>query len=773
MGVLLSCILGIACALYGQIQEGSLFLVAVFLPIFFFAPMSRRDAKSLLCLLLAFLLGAAHGTIFGRTPKTSEPRLEGRGKVLEVRQFEESTRLLIRLEEPSSLKRSRVYLTGEEAYLPGQRISFSAKGHGIDSWPHPYGSNEEQRDAGLGVIWRGRIESSRLEETPLFATLRQGMYSRAHRAFASFSEESRELLHAMVLGERDDLSASSQKRLKDWGLAHVLSISGLHLGIFYALCQRLGASLLGSKKRGRYLGLSLSLFYLFLIGWPVSGLRVFCILTGRELLRHVRLPISMPHLIAGAALCQLLVYPRLILSSSFLLSYGAYIGVFLLGPRLFASLSPGEIPRLGALRAVFGAQLGTMPFVLTFSPRVGLGTLFGNLLFLPLYSGLILLGFLHLFVYLLLGIDVALSREIIQGIVAIAIFFHDLLSPFLGYNLLLGQWSRGVFLWFFLTMACVLWSGWRPREKKARRVLFLFAAAGLLLQSEAEISDFLGSRVDFIYVGQGDSTLISSGGKHVLVDTGGSPSEEGPRPGARYTLPYLLGRGILRLDGVILTHLDADHCDGLLDILTEIPVDALYVGRDVSHGVLDAVREVTPVIPVKRGESLFLGDSTIRVISTGLPHTQEENDRSLILRVEGPYGSILLPGDASEKEEVSLSQPGRVDWLHVGHHGSKTSSSERFLNALSPRGAIISCGVRNPYGHPHEEVLERLVARDISVHRLDEEGSLFLDKRGLHSSWDTERSYLGLLVAEVLVCGCIFWWKRKVEHHGSTLETSP
>lgn len=771
MGVLLFAILGIACALYGDVQEGSLFLIAVLLPVFFLAPISRRDALSLGAMFLAFFLGICHGTFFGTPPKVIEDHLEGRGKVLEVRHFSESTRQLIRLDEPSSLRGYRIYLTGEESYLPGQRISFSAKGHGIDPWPHPYGSNEEYRDLGKGVVWRGKMNNSRLEETSFLATLRQGVYERAHRAFSSFSEEARELLHAMVLGQRDDLSASSQRRLKDWGLAHVLSISGLHLGIFYALFQRLGFHLLGAKKKGRFLGLGMSLFYLFLIGWPVSGLRVFCILSGREVLRNLRLPISMPHLIAGSALFQLLFCPRLILSSSFLLSYGAYLGVFLLGPHLFASFSPGEIPRLQALRAVLGAQLGTMPFVLTFSPRMGLGTVLGNLLFLPLYSGLILLGFLHLFLFLLFGVDVAFSRELIHGVVSFAIFLHQFLSPFLGYHLLVGQWSRGVVLWFFLTMGCVLWSGWRPREDLGRKVLFFFAIGGLLLQSGAEITDFMKNRVDFIYVGQGDATLISSKGKHLLVDTGGSASKEGSRPGARYTLPYLLGRGIRHLDGVILTHLDADHCDGLLDILREVPVDALYVGRDISHPVLDVVRDVSPIITMKAGETLHVGDASIGVVSTGLSYTQEENDRSLILRVQGPYGSVLLPGDASQKEEGSLSRLERIDWLHVGHHGSKTSSSERFLDALSPQGAIISCGLRNPYGHPHDEVLERLFLRGVLVHRLDEEGSLFLDERGLHSSWEQERSTLGLLFSQALIWGAIFWWKRKDEHHGSTLES--
>ena len=249
-------------------------------------------------------------------------------------------------------------------------------------------------------------------------------------------------------------------------------------------------------------------------------------------------------------------------------------------------------------------------------------------------------------------------------------------------------------------------------------------------------------QVHFIDVGQGDSTLIVCDGHAMLIDAGDNSK------GAAVQL-YLYKKGIARLDYVIGTHPDADHIGGLDVILTKFPCDTIMLpdcSSDTSayQDVIDCMDYwgYLKTIP-QVGKSFALGDSAFTIVSPGQSY-EEVNDNSICIRLTHGKNSFLFMGDAQETAEtVLLNNNGidiKADVLKAAHHGSSSSTSENFLQAVSPRYAVISCGTENDYGHPHTEILERLKAAGVKVFRTDEQGSIVATSDGTKITFNCEPS---------------------------------
>ncbi|WP_235775434.1 ComEC/Rec2 family competence protein [Paenibacillus sinensis] len=275
--------------------------------------------------------------------------------------------------------------------------------------------------------------------------------------------------------------------------------------------------------------------------------------------------------------------------------------------------------------------------------------------------------------------------------------------------------------------------------------------------------------VSFLDVGQGDSILISApGGVHILVDGGGTLSfgskeewrvRRSPyEVGAKTVVPLLRKRGVHHLDAVILTHGDQDHMGGLQAVLEEIPVNALlFNGTLAEHDnytklMSTAVQKGIRLYAVHQGmqwspsgsEGTRLSFLWPKLGSAGepvLPVVEEQNNSSVVFRLEMSGRSFLFTGDiekAAETEVIAAQQSacipagtacaqtaaGQVDVLKAAHHGSKTSSSEAWLQYWKPSTAVISVGENNTYGHPGKEVLERYLAAGMDIFRTDEQGEV-------------------------------------------------
>jgi competence protein ComEC len=242
-------------------------------------------------------------------------------------------------------------------------------------------------------------------------------------------------------------------------------------------------------------------------------------------------------------------------------------------------------------------------------------------------------------------------------------------------------------------------------------------------------------------VDQGDATLVDlPDGSLMLVDAGGFVGSV-VDPGKLAVLPALRARRRTRIDVVVLSHPHPDHFGGLLSIARAVPIGEFWdTGQGEAEGAGPAYAKLLEElrarrVPIRRpldlcGEGRLFGRARLRVLGpcpAFVPHV-DANDNSLVLRVELDRRAVLLTGDAEHDQEAELVRREplalRADLLKVGHHGSRTSSTTAFLAAVRPRVATISSGVRNRFGHPHEEALSRLAGARAHALRLDRVGSV-------------------------------------------------
>ena len=224
-----------------------------------------------------------------------------------------------------------------------------------------------------------------------------------------------------------------------------------------------------------------------------------------------------------------------------------------------------------------------------------------------------------------------------------------------------------------------------------------------------------GFDLHFIDVGQGDATLITaSTGETLLVDGGRSKSR------IRTRLETL---GITDLDAIAMTHPDADHIAGLVEVLEMFQVERIYLnggekGTQTFASFMAAVgAEGAVVTTVSRGDTIPLGNLTLQVLHPGTL-TGNSNVDSMVLLIDCGEVEVLLTGDAESPSEQDMIEAGvlvNVDVLRVGHHGSDSSTSQEFLDAVVPEVGVISAGLTNAYGHPHEEVKDRLQAAGVQI----------------------------------------------------------
>jgi competence protein ComEC len=302
---------------------------------------------------------------------------------------------------------------------------------------------------------------------------------------------------------------------------------------------------------------------------------------------------------------------------------------------------------------------------------------------------------------------------------------------------------------FFLIIAILHWQplGSRvERECKLGRYVPALSFAQLVLLAVLILHPFSAAqadgnlRVDFLDVGQGDSALITMpDGTTLLVDGGGNTTDAARRIGETVVSEYLWWRGLSQIDFVVATHADADHIDGLNDVLKNFSVRAALIARhpgdDPEFQKFSQTLKETGTYSesIQAGDMIRIGDVEISVLWPPAGGDKSTNNDSIVLRIQLRNRSILLTGDieqAAEKALIASQQQLRTDIVKVPHHGSKTSSTEGLVLATKPNLAIISVGRDSRFGHPHKEVVERWKANGAAVLTTGECGTITITTDG-------------------------------------------
>ncbi len=572
-----------------------------------------------------------------------------------------------------------------------------------------------------------------------------GVAARLHRAAASRlaanlsgarPEERRAaaLASALLLGETAELTPETVSAFRDGGVAHVLAISGLHVGL---LALGLSAALRPLRVRvaARDATLLAATFaFAAFTGGRAPVLRAALMIGLYLAARLLGRPTSPAHVFGLSALVLLAADPGNLFDVGFLLTYAAVFGISALAPILARPLRARlPAPLADGVAATLGAELCVFPVQATVFHVVPFVALLSNLLVVPVAS-LFLFASALLLPLLLAG---PLAAAFALGPLAL---LSEAMLGLLGLLDALGAvrvvprppFAVAALLALLLAASGALRAR-RPRNAalaSALVLVFLVSARPSTAERPGE------ARLVALDVGQGDAFLVVSDTGRVLVDGGGT-FDASYDFGRTRLLPRLAALGTVSFDAVVLTHPHPDHARGLLAVLRLLPVGRVYVPRGaprnpfLDEALAAAARGGVPLEALGAGEGFTAAGIAFDVLHPG-PETyarSPENNGSLVLALRLDGRRVLLTGDvegAAERDLVSRGADLAADVLKVAHHGSRTSTTPELLERVMPRLALVGVGRRNRFGHPGRDVMERLAAAGAVVFRTDRHGDVSL-----------------------------------------------
>lgn len=572
------------------------------------------------------------------------------------------------------------------------------------------------------------------------------------------------LLLTLSAGRRAELGDELEDAFARSGLAHVLSVSGLHVAVLafslfaalrWLLTRRMNARLRLTDPRTFAAPLAIPAVWAYVLftGWQGPAVRsaLMCSLVlGAWLVRRRSDPLNA---VALAALVMLLTDPASPYELSTQLSFLAVVALVLLAPTLRAAIpiappSPatqaGWSLRLARWReaalqtftASLAVTLTTAPLVLAAFQRVSLAGLVSNVVTLPL-SGLLTVvaaggAALHVAAPALATPVLWLGLQLSKLFVAIAHTFAEVPGATAQ---LPAAGSAVLACWWLGLVALVFCRGRLRLFALATPVALLIHLAGPVEPDELKVT--------FLAVGHGDAVVVSSRGQHALIDGGGVP--QGHDTGKRFVLPFLRQQRISRLELAVLTHAHPDHALGLISTLEEVPAERLWLPAETTEGpLIDELMAAAGEAHVEEQEagsaSLRLGTVKLEVLGPPIDRSQlvGQNDRSIVLLLRHREVSFLLTGDVEAAGEAAL-EVGPVTVMKAPHHGSDTSSTPELVAKTKPKHVVFCVGVRNRFGFPRPDVVRRWRAVGARCHRTDVDGAITFKSDGRQVTVETFR----------------------------------
>lgn len=656
---------------------------------------------------------------------------------------------------PTPGLRVRVSMQTQLRPLPGDRVRGAVRLDDVEVGL-PGGAATRERLSRAGIACIGSVEGERMAAVGEAGGIRSAVERTRRRLSAAIEATAgagptSAVLSSLAIGDRSRISPEQAERFAASGLAHLLSVSGLHLGLTVLGLYRIVSALLrrtplASRRDPEVVAAILCLpsipAYALLTGARPPVLRA-AVAAGLYLLARIagRAPEGWTAL-SAAALALLAWDPANLLDPSFQLSFAACAGLLAL-TRGLRDLVPLAKPRpesprwrrwlespLGAIATTAAATLATLPLTALHFQRASLAAIPANLVAVPV--GLAATALCATAVGVGLVAEGAMA-PILRVAGPIAGLLDGLAAHFAawpGAAIPLATPSPSAVAAMWLGALCL--AGLR---RAPRRSIAGLAACLLVLWSPWTGLHDGRLVVELLAVGQGDATLLTfPDGSRMLVDAGGDL--RGERDVARRVLlPQLAARRVSRLEVLALSHLHPDHVGSVPTLLDALPVGELWTSGRALEGRLGAPiaeRIAALGIPrriLSRGSApLALGGVRVEVL--GPPDRDGlrdeplfgDNDGSLVLRVVHGDVAILLPGDVEEEGEAALVASGAAlsaALIKAPHHGSSTSSTPAFLERVAPQHVVFCVGRRNPFGFPRPEVVERYEKIGCRLHRTD------------------------------------------------------
>jgi competence protein ComEC len=565
----------------------------------------------------------------------------------------------------------------------------------VDGWPYTLHR------------WRGEIRDS----------------MQAHLADARLSG----VLVALAIGDQDAIAADDWEVFWRTGVGHLMSISGLHITMlagfafaiaFFAWVRIPALALrLPARKAALVAGTLAALGYSLMTGYAVPAQRTFVMLATIAACVLVDRHGSPSRVLALAAFAVLAIDPWAVLSAGFWLSFGAVAAIFYV-----LSLRTGRQARL---RSAFLEQLAVtvvmLPMLVALFQEFSLVSPIANAFAIPLVSFIVVpLTIAGAFLPLPALLDAAhavmvVTMSPLERLAALPMAMLESHEPV--------TWT---------VLAGVVGCAWllAPRGVPLRSAGAAWAAPMFMVLPGAPAPG--EAWLDVLDVGNGLAVIVRTAHHAFAYDAGPSWSADADS-GNRIVVPFLRGEGITRLDGVVISHADDDHYGGAASVAySRAPgwlLSPLHPG-DVLHGGFEQT------IRCEAGQRWTWDGVEFSVLHPasaiyGEEKRRKENDRGCVVKVATRSAAALLTGDVEARSEKEMLGRGaallRAQVLLVPHHGSKTSSTPEFIDAVAPRLGVLSVGYRNRFRHPNADVVGRYVERGIELHRTDREGALHVE----------------------------------------------
>jgi competence protein ComEC len=627
------------------------------------------------------------------------------------------------------------------------------------SFSSPGVPDDRRLQALRGTILTGSVKSAALVEViekgswtdERAAAVRRFVRRTLARYVGARDARSAAVAVAILVGDRTGLSDEDERRLQDAGTYHVIAISGGNIAILTVLLLSTGRGAGIPRPAAAAGSILLLLFYGEVAGGSASVARAITaavVFLFALVLDHRG---SALNVVAVAALAAVAPWPAVLVDAGFLLSFGATLGIIIGVPRLARAdaanrgglLRRGLLLAAGVLAATLCAELVILPVTASFFSRVTAAGLLLNLVAIPLMTLVQVGGMAVLALHACYEPAAWAVAEVVHLAASGLVDSSKLVEvlPWLAGDVAPPSWGWCVAYYAsVLLLVTTRWT-WVWAPSVAGCAVVLVAGAGPAVRDVAPLPAGV-LRITILDVGQGDAVLVSTpAGTHLLVDAAGLAGSNFDIA-SRVVLPSLRALRVRTLDALILTHGDPDHIGGAEVVIRRMPPAAIWEGVTVPPfapvrqlAALAAERGI-PWRTVRPGGVDRWGDVEVRVLHPPEPDWERQrvrNDDSVVLEVRYRDVSIILPGDISagiERALIPTLAPGRVVILKAAHHGSATSSSEAFIDALRPAAVLFSAGRNNRFGHPAPVVVERFERRGIPTFNTATDGAVFVETEG-------------------------------------------
>lgn len=562
------------------------------------------------------------------------------------------------------------------------------------------------------------------------------------------SKKASALLRGLLLGDYKKIDEESLENYMNAGVVHVLAVSGQHVAlilmIFFFMFNRFNPYL---KYIFAVIGLIL---FLFITGSQISVARAVIMglfFIAATLLNRDK---NMYNVLALSSLVILLFDPNELFNAGFQLSYSAVLSIIYLYPILKDWIEPYlQKHKIFKKIILFGmvsiaAQIGTLPFTLAYFHKLSIAAIFANLFVIPLSGGIIYAGIITLIISLFWSWGAAVFASSNSVLCWFTSFVVNLFGG-TGYSFfLVNQFSFYDAFIYYTGLIVIIYIVKKFQKTSAKMFSVIFTIVTVFLFMALDNYTTAGKNkltLVAVDVGQGDATLIQfPDGKTGLIDAGNAFKNFSN--GDKVILPLMNRMDIGYIDYAFITHLDADHYYGIFKLIEKGKIRAVY--KPVPDSSNKADLDFEKYLKRNNCEVNYFDDKLVSIGSCRLyflnhPSLSERvkagtNSKSMILKMIYGNNSFLFTGDADkEVEEKLVNAAGnflKTDMLKAGHHGSRNSSADSFIEAVKPQFVLISAGIENRFHHPSPEVLKKFDTIKAKVMRTDKNGAVLVNSDG-------------------------------------------